>query len=191
MDFLSNPNLNNVAALSTTSTKVLVVDGASNTVKYRTPAQIITDAGSSSKYRADFAFSRGDAATGLSIPSSSEPSSGVVVWPFQYASPIGTVFQTTFVPTNYQLTMMLYNDILTVDVPTAIGFKLQYSTNNSTWTDVYSWDIRGSAGYRSTSGSISITGSPANVYYRLYMYNPSFNNTQVVNALGLTLSVWN
>jgi len=41
MDFLSNPNLNNVAALATAATKVLVVDGASNTVKTNTPAQIV------------------------------------------------------------------------------------------------------------------------------------------------------
>lgn len=87
--------------------------------------------------------------------------------------------------------MMLYNDILVGDVPTPIGFKLQYSADNSNWNDVYSWDIRGVAGYRSTSGSISIAGSPSNVYYRLYMYNPSFNNSQAVNALGLTLSLWN
>lgn len=293
MEFLANPDLKNVAALATAATKVLVVDGANNTVKTNTPAQIVAgldgDKGditvsssgatwtidndvvtyakmqnvsatsrvlgrktasagdteectlsevldfvgsaaqgdilyrgastwtrlgagtsgqylktqgsganpvwanvtASSAYRADFAFSRGDSVTSLSIPSSSEPSNGTVVWPFQYNEPIGTVFQTTFVPTNYQITMMLYNEISTGDVPSAIGFKLQYSTNNSTWTDVYSWDIRGAAGYRSTSGSLSITGSPANVYYRLHMYNPSFNNSQVVNALGLTLSLWN
>lgn len=146
--------------------------------------------GGTAKYRADFSFSRGDAATALSIPADSELSTGTVVWPFQYNAPIGTVFQTQFVPTSYQLTMMLYNDILVGDVPTPIGFKLQYSDDNSNWNDVYSWDIRGVAGYRSTSGSISIAGSPSNVYYRLYMYNPSFNNSQAVNALGLTLSLW-
>lgn len=142
------------------------------------------------KYRADFSFSRGDSATSLSIPANSEPPTGAVIWPFQYNAPIGTVFQTQFVPTSYQLTMMLYNDILVGSVPTPIGFKLQYSTDNSNWNDVYSWDIRGVAGYRSTNGSISVGGSPSNVYYRLYMYNPSFNNSQVVNALGLTLSLW-
>lgn len=41
MEFLANPDLKNVAALATAATKVLVVDGANNTVKTNTPAQIV------------------------------------------------------------------------------------------------------------------------------------------------------
>ena len=140
------------------------------------------------KYRADFQFSRGDAPSALSIPASSNTT--VTYWPFTELNTdnIFTQFQTSFVPTNYQLTMTSTIDIT---AGTPVGLTLQYSTNLSTWADIYSWDLRGTAGYRSASGAVSITGSPANVYYRLVKYNPSEPLAVNLSVLGLTLSVWN
>jgi hypothetical protein len=140
------------------------------------------------KYRADFQFSRGDAPSSLSIPASSNTT--VTYWPFTYDNDdnLFTQFQTSFVPTNYQITMTSTIDITS---ETPVGLTLQYSTNLSSWENIYSWDLRGTAGYRSTSGAVSITGSPANVYYRLVKYNPSEPLAVNLGALGLTLSVWN
>lgn len=140
------------------------------------------------KYRADFQFSRGDAPSTLQIPASTN--TNVTYWPFTEpnANNLFTLFETSFVPTNYQLTVMSLIDVTSA---TPVGLTLQYSTNLSSWSDIYSWDLRGTAGYRSASGSVSITGSPANVYYRLVKYNPSDTLAINFNALGLTLSVWN
>ncbi len=139
------------------------------------------------KYRADFQFCRGDAASSLYIPASSITDN--VYWPF-IEETIFTAFQTQFVPTNYQLTLTLVND-QTQPIVTPVGLTLQYSTNFSTWSDVANWDVRGAAGYRNTSGSITIGGSPSAVYYRLKRYNPSEDSSISFNALGLTLSLWN
>lgn len=140
------------------------------------------------RYRADFQFSRGDAPSPLQIPASTNTT--VTYWPFteNNTDNLFTLFQTSFVPTNYQLTVM---SLIDVTSGTPVGLTLQYSTNLSSWSDIYSWDLRGAAGYRSASGSLSITGSPANVYYRLVKYNPSDTSPINFNALGLTLSVWN
>ena len=140
------------------------------------------------RYRADFQFSRGDAPSPLQIPASTNTT--VTYWPFteNNTDNLFTLFQTSFVPTNYQLTVM---SLIDVTSGTPVGLTLQYSTNLSSWSDIYSWDLRGAAGYRSASGSLSITGSPANVYYRLVKYNPSDPLAINFNALGLTLSVWN
>ena len=140
------------------------------------------------KYRADFQFSRGDAPSTLQIPPSTNTT--VTYWPFteNNTDNLFTLFQTSFVPTNYQLTVM---SMINVTSATPVGLTLQYSTNLSSWNDIYSWDLRGTAGYRSASGTVSITGSPANVYYRLVKYNPSDTSAINFNALGLTLSVWN
>lgn len=140
-----------------------------------------------SKFRADFQFCRGDAASSLYLPASSVTDN--VYWPF-IEETIFTAFQTQFVPTNYQLTLTLVND-QTQPIATPVGLTLQYSTNFSTWSDVANWDVRGAAGYRNTSGSITIGGSPSVVYYRLKRYNPSEDSSISFNALGLTLSLWN
>lgn len=140
-----------------------------------------------SKFRADFQFCRGDAASSLYLPASSITDN--VYWPF-IEETIFTAFQTQFVPTNYQLTLTLVND-QTQPIATPVGLTLQYSTNFSTWSDVANWDVRGAAGYRNTSGSITIGGSPSAVYYRLKRYNPSEDSSISFNALGLTLSLWN
>jgi len=140
------------------------------------------------RYRADFQFSRGDAPSPLQIPASTNTT--VTYWPFTEndTDELFTLFQTSFVPTNYQLTVM---SLIDVTSGTPVGLTLQYSTNLSSWNDIYSWDLRGTAGYRSASGTVSITGSPANVYYRLVKYNPSQTSPINFNGLGLTLSVWN
>lgn len=140
-----------------------------------------------SKFRADFQFCRGDAASSLYLPASSITDN--VYWPF-IEETIFTAFQTQFVPTNYQLTLTLVDD-QTQPIATPVGLTLQYSTNFSTWSDVANWDVRGAAGYRNTSGSITIGGSPSAVYYRLKRYNPGEDSSISFNALGLTLSLWN
>lgn len=139
------------------------------------------------KYRADFQFCRGDAASALYLPASTTTDN--VYWPF-IEETIFTAFQTQFVPTSYQLTLTLVND-QTQPITTPVGLTLQYSTNFSRWSDVANWDVRGAAGYRNTSGSITIGGTPSPVYYRLKRYNPSYTSSVSFNALGLTLSLWN
>jgi hypothetical protein len=151
---------------------------------FQSGALVNTGAG---KYRADFQFSRGDAPSTLSIPASSVTDN--VYWPF-IEEAIFTEFQTQFIPTNYQLTVTLTND-QTQPIPTPLGLTLQYSSNLTTWTDVANWDVRGAAGYRNTTGSITVSGVPTVVYYRLKRYNPSHDNSVSFAALGLTLSLWN
>jgi hypothetical protein len=136
--------------------------------------------------RQDFSFSRGEAATTVYIPASG---SGNMPWPFSQNS-VFTMFRAGFTPTNYRLTFMLWDEILSTIVTSAVGLTLQYSTNGSTWNDVASFDIRGTAGFRDFTGSMSV-GSPSSLYFRLLSYNAGYNSNVTFNQIGMHLEVWN
>lgn len=144
----------------------------------------------SSSQRHDFSFSGGDTPSNKYIPASTDPA---MPWPFSQNS-VFTIFKSVFTPTNYQLTFMLWDDILSGSVPNAVGLSLQWSqtgsSNSNDWTTIASFDIRGSAGVRSFIGTMSL-GSPTNVYFRLLSYNSGYTQSVNLNQIGMLLSVWN
>ena len=190
MDFLTNPNLKNVAELSTTSSKVLVVDGASNTIKWRSPSGIVTDGGGggSSSQRADLAFSAPSLAQSPSIPAYN---SGTNPYPFLGANQYATRYKLNFVPTNYQISIIIYTEIDSAVVTSSVGLALEKSTDGSSWSNVYNWDLRDIDGWTSTSGSVSFTGTPSNTFFRFNYYNAGYNDAVSFQHFNLVLSLWN
>lgn len=154
------------------------------------PVWASVSAGSSSQ-RQDFSFSRGNSSDSVYIPAyTTDEGNGAMPWPFQQNS-VFTMFRAGFVPTNYRLTFMLWDQILSASIPYAVGLTLQYSTNGSTWDNVASFDIRGTAGFREFTGSMSL-GSPAALYFRLLSYNAGYSDNSVTfNQVGMHLTVWN
>lgn len=131
--------------------------------------------------------------TSVSIPEASVISSypGLGYFPSQ-SNTAGEyfVFSTEFIPTNYSVTFTRYSN-----QPSACGFKLQWSASSSvsgTWTDVdagFSMNGDVATTVRS-SGSVSVTGTPSVVYFRLKVVNATGNNL-TVGVVGMTLSLWN
>lgn len=177
MDFLSNTNLNNVAALATTASKVLVADGASNTIKYRTPAQIIADGGGTSASRTFQASLLGSQGGG-------DPTSANQIyintgttgygWPHDgvdnQANSLlkATKFVIPFNPTNYRFSFVCAGNSSYSGSPTSgnFGIKFRYSTDNSTWTDITTVTLgsRSTGDFVTVNGALSISGSPSLVY---------------------------
>jgi hypothetical protein len=189
MDFLTNPNLKNVSELSTTSSKVLVVDGASNTIKWRSPSGIVTDGGGggSSSQRTDLAFSNPSLSQQSAIPAFG---SGTNPYPFNGADKYASRYKLNFVPTNYQISIIIYTEIDSAVVTSAVGLALEKSTDGSSWSNVYNWDLRDIDGWASTSGSVSFTGTPSNTFFRFNYYNAGYNNNVTFNHYNLVLSLW-
>jgi hypothetical protein len=184
MDFL------NVATFGTSSssTKVLVLDG--NTVKSRTASQVVTDGGGggSSSQRADLAFSAPSLAQSPSIPAYN---SGTNPYPFLGANQYATRYKLNFVPTNYQISIIIYTEIDSAVVTSAVGLALEKSTDGSSWSNVYNWDLRDIDGWTSTSGSVSFTGTPSNTFFRFNYYNAGYNDAVSFQHFNLVLSLWN
>lgn len=171
MDFL------NVSAFSTSAstTKVLVLDG--NTVKSRTAAQVVTDGGGSSGVRTYQASLLGSQGGG-------DPTSANQIyintgttgygWPHdgvdnQATSLLkATKFVIPFNPTNYRFSFLCAGNSSYSGSPTSgdFGIKFRYSTNNSTWTDIatITFGSRSIGDFVTSSGSLSISGSPSLVY---------------------------
>jgi hypothetical protein len=150
------------------------------------PVWATVSAGSSTRHH-DFSFSRGDTPSSHWIPAQGQTQKA---WPFSEVN-VFTVFKPVFVPTNYQLTVMFWD---LVQAQSAVGFTLQYATNGATaasnWQDIASFDVRGSAGFRSFSGTMNL-GSPADLYFRLNSYSLEASGSVQINTIGMTLSVWN
>jgi len=184
MDFL------NVATFGTSSssTKVLVLDG--NTVKSRTASQVVTDGGGggSSSQRTDLAFSNPSQSQQLAIPASG---SGTNPYPFNGADKYASRYKLNFVPTNYQISIIMYTEIDSAVVTSAVGLALEKSTDGSSWSNVYNWDLRDIDGWASTSGSVSFTGTPSNTFFRFNYYNAGYNDNVTFNHYNLVLSLWN
>lgn len=170
MDFL------NVSAYgsSSSTTKVLVLDG--NTVKSRTASQVVTDGGASA--------SRTFQASLLGSQGGGDPTSANQIyintgttgygWPHDGADNQAnsllkaTKFVIPFNPTNYRFSFLCAGNSSYVGTPTSgnFGIKFRYSTDNSTYTDIatITFGSRSTGDFVTSSGSLSISGSPSLVY---------------------------
>jgi hypothetical protein len=101
-----------------------------------------------------------------------------------------SIFSTEFIPTNYSVSFTLS---VAHTATSFSGFKLQWSTSpTGTWYDVDSgFDMRGSVNsHIRTTGTISVTGSPSVVYFRLQTVSPNSGLDQAVFFTGFVLSIW-
>lgn len=184
MDFLTNPNLKNVSELSTTSSKVLVVDGADNTIKWRSPGGIVSDGGVASSVGRIYILTATGAGWSEEVASSSNPGT---------AAPIGGQgydrFVVGFKPTNFRISFrqMSVGDNL-------FGIRAQFSTSVSFSSPVNSsvvyasYDLSADV-IRSGTGTISLTGS-APYYMRFLYYNGSAGSLTVA-IQNLSIELWN
>lgn len=122
---------------------------------------------------------------------SGRPDSRIGLWcfPCRYDDSY-LISSTEFIPTNYSVS---FTRLTNLSATNFSGFKLQYATSVSgTWTDVDSgFDVRGAADtFQRSTGSISISGSPSVVYFRLQTVSPNFDLDQNFIFLGFTLSLW-
>lgn len=127
----------------------------------------------------------------LYFTGSGRPDSRIGLWCFPCMfEQAYSIFSTEFIPTNYSVSFTLS---AALSATSFSGFKLQWATSpTGTWYDVDSgFDMRGSANQhiRST-GSISVTGSPSVVYFRLQTVSPNAGLDQNVFFTGFVLSLW-
>ncbi len=199
MDFL------NVSAFSTSAstTKVLVLDG--NTVKSRTAAQVVTDGGGSSAARTYQASLLGSQGSG-------DPTSANQIyintgttgygWPHDGADNQATSllkatkFVIPFNPTNYRFSFLCAGNSSYSGSPTSgdFGIKFRYSTNNSTWTDIatITFGSRSIGDFVTSSGSLSISGSPSLVYIMTEQTNSlSPSSDGYIYIRNLIADFWN
>ena len=136
-------------------------------------------------------LSGGDRFVSLFFTGTGRPDSRIGLWcfPCRYDNSY-SIFSTEFVPTNYSISFTL---ISALSAPSFSGMKLQWATSpTGTWYDVDSgFDMRGSANQHiRTTGSISVTGSPSVVYFRLQTVSPNAGLDQNAIIVGFTLSLW-
>ena len=140
---------------------------------------------------ASASLSGGDRYATLYYTGSGRPDSRIGLWcfPCRYDNSY-CIFSTEFVPTNYSVSYTRYTALSATNFS---GFKLQWASNPAgTWTDVDAgFDMRGAANtFVRTSGSVSVTGSPSVVYFRLQTVSPNSGIDQNVFFVGFTLSLW-
>jgi len=187
MDLLNVP----AATTSSGSTKVLIQEG--NTLKSRTASDLVGGL-TSSKYRADFCLIdfQGSAA-GIPASYNDDPFSD----PADFS-----VFRTEFVPTNFTIGYWCTNGINTAAVSGVVGVALQYTTTTPPtggWNDVSGSTADGlgkSSAFVWANSTVSITGSPSAVFWRLkYVNTLKDSGNQDIDATwtvkSLTLSLWN
>lgn len=143
---------------------------------------------STGSQRADLAFSAPSLAQSPSIPAYN---SGTNPYPFLGANQYATRYKLNFVPTNYQISIIIYTEIDSAVVTSAVGLALEKSTDGSSWSNVYNWDLRDIDGWTSTSGSVSFTGTPSNTFFRFNYYNAGYNDAVSFQHFNLVLSLWN
>lgn len=178
MDFL------NVSAFSTSAstTKVLVLDG--NTVKSRTAAQVVTDGGGSSGGSQSFQMTLIDHE--LQIVDSINIAQGEDGWGWPYTAALNqsdsllrcSKFLIPFKPANYRFSAVCYGDpnyLAGGGTPASgdFGIKFQYSTNNSSWTDIGSilFKNKVTGDLATGSGTITIGGTDTLFYIRTVAVN--------------------
>jgi len=198
MDFL------NVATFGTSSssTKVLVLDG--NTVKSRTASQVVTDGGGGSSTARTFQTTIiGALGTGASEPMNVYSTDNGYGWPYdginvnQPADSLSRCykFAIPFNPTAYRFTCVCVTAATNSPATSgAFGVKFQYSTDNSSWTDIDTLNFRDKAigDLASVNGTLSISGSPTLVYIRCVQVNtlsPSEDGSIAVR--GFIANFWN
>jgi len=136
-------------------------------------------------------LSGGDRYISLYFTGTGRPDYRIGLWcfPCRYEQSYA-IFSTDFIPTNYAVAFTLPQ----LYSPAAFsGMKLQWATTpTGTWYDVDSgFDMRGAANsHLRSTGSISITGTPSVVYFRLQTVSPSPNPDAVLYIVGFTLSLW-
>lgn len=198
MDFL------NVATFGTSSssTKVLVLDG--NTVKSRTASQVVTDGGGGSSTARTFQTTIiGALGTGASEPMNVYSTDNGYGWPYDGINvnqPTDSLsrcykFAIPFNPTAYRFTCVCVTAATNSPATSgAFGVKFQYSTDNSSWTDIDTLNFRDKAigDLASVNGTLSISGSPTLVYIRCVQVNtlsPSADGSIAVR--GFIANFWN
>lgn len=207
MDFLTNPNLKNVAELSTTSSKVLVVDGASNTIKWRSPSGIVTDGGGGGSTARTFQTTIIPALGGASLDTiDCDDANNGYGWPdvgddLADSKKKAYKFAVPFNPTNYRFTALCVSDADDLGATAGeFGIKFQWSTDDTTWStggtdhDIATLNFRGKAlgDFASVSGSLSISGSPTLVYIRCIRVNTLTNDSDAsIRARAFIANFWN
>jgi|DEB19_MinimDraft_3_1074340.scaffolds.fasta_scaffold116361_2 hypothetical protein len=183
MDFLTNPNLKNVAELSTTSSKVLVVDGASNTIKWRSPSGIVSDGGVASSVGRVILATAED---GWSVSGDDNNDAGTPI-----PNNDVRVFVIGFKPTSFRLSFSQGSA-----GATNLGVRAQFSTSSTDWSSVTNGAVTeastyGGSGYvvRTGTGSLSLSGS-APYYVRFLLFNDT-GASQSLAFRDLTLELWN
>jgi hypothetical protein len=127
----------------------------------------------------------------LYFTGSGRPDSRIGLWcfPCRYEQSYA-IFSTEFIPTNYAVSFTL---TAAHSASSFSGFKLQWASSTAgPWNDVDSgFDMRGSANaHIRTTGSITVTGSPSVVYFRLQTVSPNAGLDYNVLYVGFTLSIW-
>jgi len=189
MEFLVNPDLKNVAlgASPTGSTKVAVLEGANNTVKYRTVDDIVSAGGGTTAPRDFLATIFGANGTGTAEVVSVNTGKSNYGWPWdgigdQADSKLrGCKFVIPFKPANYRISAVC----VTAPAYSAgsepsggnFGIKFQRATTNSTsdgdWTDIGTLNFKGKTigDIASINGTLSISGTDTLFYIRTLQVN--------------------
>lgn len=208
MEFLANPDLKNVAqgATPTGSTKVAVLEGANNTIKYRSVDDIVSAGGGTTAPR-DFQVTILNA---LGSNNSITPPSIYVVhgennwgWPNVNATTQadsldqGAKFVIPFKPANYRISAIVTFPPTYVDGPPStgdFGVNFEYSTDNSTWNNINTISFLGkvSGDFVTVNGSLSIAGTPSLVYIRTRQSSTLNNSTYsaTVQVRMLVANFW-
>ena len=198
MDFLANPDLKNVAlgASPTGSTKVAVLEGANNTVKYRTVDDIVSAGGGTTSPR-DFQVTLLGALSTNNIVNASvigvTHSQTDWGWPNVNGSTQadsfkqGAKFVIPFKPANYRISAIVtFAPTYTGGPPTDgdFGINFEYSTNNSTWNNIDTIVFEGtvSGDFVTVGGTLSISGTPSLVYIRTRQYSTLNNSTSAAEV---------
>ena len=101
-----------------------------------------------------------------------------------------------FNPTNYRISIVCAGNSSYSGTPTSgnFGIKFQYSTNNSSWLDITTITLgsRSTGDFLSSSGSLSIPGSPSLVYIRTIQTNTlSPSSDGYIYARAFLADFWN
>ena len=205
MEFLANPDLKNVAlgASPTGSTKVAVLEGANNTVKYRTVDDIVSAGGGTTSPR-DFQITLLGALGSDNIVNPSvigvTHSENDWGWPNINAAnqpdsfKQGAKFIIPFKPSNYRIsTHVVSAPTYYGGTPTSgnFGINFEYSTDNSTWSNIGTIQFFGvvAGDFVSINGTLTISGN-APVYIRTKS-SSSLNNSVTLSEVSVRTFVAN
>lgn len=209
MEFLANPDLKNVAqgATPTGSTKVAVLEGANNTIKYRSVDDIVSAGGGTTAPRDYLVTIFGAEGTGTAQAVSIAYNKSNYGWPYdgngdEADSKLrGCKFLIPFKPANYRISAVCvtapsYDAGPTPPTGGDFGIKFQRATTNSTndndWTDIVTLNFKGRAigDIANVNGTISISGTDTLFYIRTIQIN-NLSNPQTTASISLRSFVAN